>query len=164
VLLGVPIAQRGGRLVAWDLRRSTDSLLGGMSAGARRALAQRLFDAPRLYLSSDVEPLTNRGDRHITCANATVTLVNPGSRRARQLLEVTLTRRRSAARQGQMIVDGRAIPISAGRRAHVVAVELSPGTTEIEISVHTPGVRCQSVPVDSLPAVSASLRPVPGSA
>src|SRR6185503_19464692 len=76
-LLGNPITTSRDRLVAWDLRPAAASLLGDLSAGARRALAQEMLDAPRLYLSSDADPLTSRGERHDICAHGSLTLVNP---------------------------------------------------------------------------------------
>jgi hypothetical protein len=135
-------------------------LLGDLSAGARRALAQQMLDAPRLYLSSDADPLTSRGERHDICADGALTLVNPGTRVVQEQLEITLLQRRSAARHGHVTINARAVPISAGRRGNVIPVALPPGRSTIEISVDTPGVRCQSVPVASLPSVSASLRPL----
>jgi hypothetical protein len=159
-LLGNPITKSRDRLVAWDLRPATASLLGDLSAGARRALAQQMLDAPRLYLSSDADPLTSRGERHDICADGALTFVNPGTRVVRQQLEITLLQRRSAARRGHVTINARTVPISAGRRGNAIPVELPPGRSTIEISVDTPGVRCQSVPVVSLPSVSASLRPL----
>jgi phosphoglycerol transferase len=160
-LLGTPIAQSGDHLIAWDLRPAVASLLGDMSARARRELVQQLLDAPRLYLSSDADPIVSRGDRHDICADGTLTLVNPGTRAVRQQLEITLTQRRSAARRGHVTINARTVPISSGRRGNVIPVDLPPGTTTIKISVNTRGVRCQSVPVVSLPSVSAVLGPVP---
>ena len=61
-LLGAPIATSRHRLVAWDLRRAAPSVLRGMSSRARHALAQQMFDAPRVYLSSDAVPLRDRGE------------------------------------------------------------------------------------------------------
>lgn len=159
-LLGAPITESRDRLVAWDLRPAVASLLGDLSAGDRRALARQMLESPRLYLSSDADPLTNRGERRVICADGSLTLVNPGARIVRQQLEITLIQRRSAARRGHVTINTRTVPISAGRRGNVMPVDLPPGTTKIKISVDTPGVRCQSVPVVALPAVAASLRPV----
>jgi hypothetical protein len=159
-LLGTPIAASGDRLVAWDLRPATASLLGDLSAAGRRALVREMLDAPRLYLSTDADPLTNRGDRHDICGDGSLTLVNPGTRVIRRELEIILIQRRSSARHGAVTIDTRTVAISAGRGGNVIPVDLRPGTTKIEISVDTPRVRCQSVPLVSLPSVSASLRPV----
>ena len=38
-----------------------------MSASARHVLAQQMLDAPLLYLSSDAEPMVDRGNRHDVC-------------------------------------------------------------------------------------------------
>ncbi|MDQ1520098.1 MAG: hypothetical protein QOI55_1171, partial [Actinomycetota bacterium] len=158
-LLGSPIATRGDRLVAWDLRPARTSLLRNMSAASQRALAQQLLDAPRLYLATDVDTLTGRGDRHAVCETGTLSLVNPGHRAVRRQLEISFAKRRSAARRGYVTVDGRSMPITADRHFDV-PIDVRPGTTTITISVDTPGVRCESVPLDSLPSVSAALHPV----
>jgi len=159
-LLGRPIATRGARLVAWDLRRARPSLLRGMDAGARRALAQRMLDAPQLYVSSDVDPLTNRGDRLAICADATITLVNPGSRTVRENLQIGYKQRESAAHEGHVTIGSRTVPITAYKHLNVIPLRVLPGTTTIKVSVTTPGVRCQSVPDASLPSITAALQQV----
>jgi len=159
-LLGRPIATRGARLVAWDLRRARPSLLRGMDAGARRALAQRMLDAPQLYMSSDVDPLTNRGDRLAICADATITLVNPGSRTVRENLQIGYKQRESAAHEGHVTIGSRTVPITAYKHLNVIPLRVPPGTTTIKVSVTTPGVRCQSVPDASLPSITAALQQV----
>ena len=158
-LLGNPIATEGNRLVAWDLRPVTSTLLGAMSARGRRTLAREMLDAPLLYLSTDNDPIASRGDRHDICGAGTLSLVNPGPRPSRRDLEITFTERTSSARRGHVTVDGRRVAIAAGRRANVIPVNVAPGTTKVKISVTTPGVRCRSVPSDFLPSVSATLVP-----
>ncbi len=158
-LLGPPIAKRGDRLVAWDLRRATPSVLGTMTAPGRRTLTQQLLDAPRLYLDTDTDPIANRGDRHTICAAGSLSLVNPGRRPVSQNLEINLAQRRSGAHAGQLTINSRQVPISTHRHPNVIHVVLAPGTTKAEITVVTPGVRCASATVDSLPSVSANLTP-----
>jgi hypothetical protein len=135
-------------------------LLGDMTAAGRRALAQQLLDAPRLYLSTDADPIATRGERHAVCANGSLSLVNPGSRPARRELVIIYTQRRSEAVAGSVTIGSRQVPIETDRRVNIIPVLLPPGTTKAAISVETPGVRCKSVLVDSLPSVSATLRPV----
>jgi hypothetical protein len=157
-LLGPPIAQSGDRLVAWDLRPAAASLLGHMSAGARRKLAQQMLDAPRLYFSSDADPLTGRGDEQDICGRGSLSLVNPGPGLVGRRLFIRLHQRESGARHGHVTVGGRTVPIKAGWRGKLISVKLPPGTTTIKVAVDTPGVRCRSVPLNELPALSASFR------
>jgi hypothetical protein len=161
-LLGTPIATRSDRLVAWDLRPVTGSLLGNLSATARRALARAMLDAPRIYLATDVETITSRGTGHVICDAGSLSLVNPGPRPVRQDLQITFTQRRSSAQHGHVTINHRNAPFLAGH-VDTIAVTLPHGTTTIPISVDTPEVRCASVPRDSLPAISASLVPLPSS-
>jgi hypothetical protein len=163
-LLGPPIAERDNRLFAWDLRPAEATLLGNSTPGARQALAQQLLDAPRLYLSTDADPITTRGERHDICGKGSLTIVNPGKRAVPRELELMFTRRKSSARRGTATIDNRAVPISLGRRNNVITMDVEPGTTTIAISVITPGVRCRSVPADSLPSISATMRPTEGAA
>jgi phosphoglycerol transferase len=158
-LLGNPIATRGDRLAAWDLRRARPSLLAGMNADARRALAQKMLDAPQLYVSSDADPLTDRGGKHDICADGTITLVNPGDHAVREHLEITFRQRESAARDGRVEIEGRTVPIAVGSDANIIGLRVRPGTTTIKVSVETPAVRCKSVPDDALPSISVKLRP-----
>jgi phosphoglycerol transferase len=160
VLLGDPIAKRRGRLVAWDLRPARRSLLRGMDAAARRALAQQMLDAPQLYMSTDVDPLENRGDRTEICSDATITIVNPGDRTVGEDLELSFKQRDSAAKDGQVTINSRTVPITAYKHVNIIPLQVAPGTTTIKISVDTPGVRCRSVPDASLPSMAAVLRPV----
>jgi phosphoglycerol transferase len=161
-LLGPPISTTRHRLYAWDLRPVAVSLLGRMSTAGRRELAQQMLDAPRLYLSSDADPVASRGDEHPTCASASVSVVNPGAHAVHQSLEIDFDKQHSDARHGQVTVGGRRVPINAGD-PNAVPVDVAPGTTKIRISVQTPGVRCGSVPAALLPTISASLTPaVPG--
>jgi hypothetical protein len=159
-LLGDPIATRGDRLMAWDLRSHRASLLRGMSAGAQRALAQQLFDAPQLYMSSDADPLTNRGEKLDICAAGSISIVNPGAHGVREHLEITFKRLDSSAHDGQLVIRGRPVPISFRRHPNVIPIDVPAGVTTIKISVVTPGVRCKSVPDTSLPSIAAVLRPV----
>jgi hypothetical protein len=156
-LLGPPIATRGDRLVAWDLRRATPSVLGDMTAAGRRALVQQLLDAPRLYLSTDTDPIADRGDRHTICATGSLSLVNPGHRSTRRKLEITYTQQQSGARVGSVTIRSRRVPISTHNHHNFIHVVLPPGTTKAEIAVVTPDVRCASATVDSLPSISAQL-------
>ena len=159
-LLGDPIATRGDRLAAWDLRSHRASLLRGMSAGAQRALAQQLLDAPQLYMSSDANPLTNRGEKHRICAAGSISIVNPGAHVVREHLEITFLRLDSTAHDGQLVIRGRPVPISFRKHPNIIPIDVPPGVTTIKISVITPGVRCKSVPDTSLPSIAATLLPV----
>jgi hypothetical protein len=56
-------------------------------------------------------------------------------------------------------IGAKIVRIVAGWGGNVIHVDVPPGTTKIAISVGTPGARCPSAPLDSLPSVSATLRP-----
>jgi hypothetical protein len=158
-LLGDPIATRGDRLAAWDLGRARPSLLAGMSANARRALAQKMLDAPQLYVTSDADPLTDRGGKHDICASATITIVNPGPHTVREDLDIVFRQRESSARDARVAIRDRIVKITAAEHAHGIRLHAQPGVTKIKMSVDTPGVRCQSVPDAALPSISVTLHP-----
>ena len=159
-LLGPPVAESNDRLVGWDLRPVARALLANMSASAQRLLAQQMLNAPRLYLTTDTEPIVGRGERHNVCREAGITLVNPGSRAVAEQLEITLARRQSEVRGGQVQVGNRISPILARWRANVIPVDVLPGTTTVHVTVDTGGVRCQSTPTSALPSISATLQVV----
>ena len=161
-LLGPPIVTSRGRLVAWDLRPAAASLLRGTSAAQQRALAQQMFDAPLVYLSSDVSPSRNRGESTSICGEGTVTLVNPGSHPNRQELTITLRHRHSEARGGSVTINSDTVPISADGHGQTFAVDVPPGISTVHISADTPGARCKSTPDAALPTVSATLQPATG--
>ncbi len=158
-VLGPPMVRREDRLVAWDLRPGAPALLAGTNATQRNTLVRKLLDAPRLYLGTDVDPIVDRGESHVICADGSLTLVNPGPHHARRDLKVTFATGRSAARRAWVTVGGRRVPISPEAPARV-PIDLRPGTTTVPITVHTPGLRCASAPVNALPSVSAEIRPV----
>jgi hypothetical protein len=157
-LLGDPIAKRDDRLAAWDLRRARPSLLPGMNADARRALARQMLDAPQLYVSSDADPLTDRGGKHDVCASATITIVNPGPR-VRQDLDIVFRQRESAATDARVEIGHRTVKLTTAEHAHGIRLHVKPGVTTIKVSVDTPGVRCRSVPDVALPSISVTLHP-----
>ena len=129
-----------------------------MSARSRRALAQRMLDAPRVYLSSDIDPLRNRGESLDICARGHAILVNPGPQAARETLELTFRQRQLVATLGQVTVNGRPTSTSTDRHGTELTIDLRPGTTDVGISVNTGGVRCQSTPKNGLPTISANFR------
>jgi hypothetical protein len=157
-LLGEPIARRDHRLLAWDLRPAAPTLLAGLDAGGRRALARKVLDQPRLYLSTDVDSITDRGAHHPICAAGEITIINPARHPVHRRLAVDFSRADSTTRGGDLTVAGRRVAIRADEPNHRV-LELRPGTTTIPIAVRTPAARCQSVPVDALPTIAAKLRP-----
>jgi hypothetical protein len=158
-LLGPPIATKERRLVAWDLRPARASLLRGLSDEQVHALARQMLDAPQLYMSTDVDPLTDRGDKSEICGSGSITLVNPGAHHVRSELQITFRERESAATEGHVDIDGRRIPISADRHVNTIPVDIAPGATDIKVVVETPYVRCKSVPDASLPSIEALLAP-----
>lgn len=160
-LLGAPIATRGDRLVAWDLRRTRASLIGNKSAQDPRAIARRVLDAPRLYLSTDADPIVDRGSRHAICASGSLSLANPADARVHRELVLEFDPKGSAARRGHLTIHDRRVPISADRLRQVIPVELRPGTTKVEIAVSTPGLRCPTAPITALPTVSARIKHAP---
>jgi hypothetical protein len=160
-LLGPPIATRGDRLYTWDLRPATAKLLGAFTVEQRQALAQQMLDAPRLYLTADIDSIASRGDRRIICSSGMLTLVNPAHTQVRRQLELTLTRRDSHVQRGHLTINGRDVPISAGFAGNVISVDLAPGLTRVKISINHFGARCGAVPRNNLPGVTARFRPVP---
>ncbi len=159
-LLGTPIATRGDRLVAWNLSAARGSLLGHASAHDQRVLVRQMLDAPRLYQSTDAQPIVDRGGDHAICASGSLSLENPAKTRQRRELVIEFDPQNSATRHGYVTVHGRRIPISADRRVKHISVNLRPGTTKVQIAVSTPGLRCASAPVNALPTVSARILPV----
>jgi len=157
-LLGPPIAIEGPRVLVWDLRPAAARLLRGAGSAERDALAQQYFDLPRLYLTSDARPITDRGDFHRTCARATLLLVNPGSHDNNARLRVTLRTNHSASDHAELTLNGRTVRISDHWTGKVVAIHIPPGRTVGRITVHTPGVRCDATPDNTLPSVAASLQ------
>lgn len=160
-LLGPPIARQGDRLLAWDLRPAAPTLLADLDERGRAALARHLLDEPRLYLSTDIDSITDRGAHHPICATGEVTIVNPAHHHVRRRLAVDYARRDSIARDGHLVVRGRRVPIRLDEPNHVW-LDLAPGTTTIPVSVRTPAARCESVPSDALPSIAAKLRPRAG--
>jgi hypothetical protein len=161
-LLGSPLPTTGDRVVAWDLRPASSALLGGMSSDAQRALARQYLDLPRLYLSSDADPLTDRGDRHRVCARALLRLVNPAAHATSQHLRVKLDPEDTDVDAATLRIGGHTVRISADdEHGRVVAVDQPPGTTEGEIAVATPDVTCGRVSDAELPSVSAELELTP---
>ncbi len=158
-LLGAPIATKERRLAGWDLRPARASLLRGLSTEQVHALAQQMLDAPQLYMSTDVDPLTARGDKSEICGSGSITLVNPGAHHVRSELQITFRERESAANKGHVYIDGHPIPISADQHVNTIPVDVAPGTTDIKVVVDTPDVRCKSVPNDSLPSIQVLLVP-----
>ena len=127
-----------------------------------RALAQRMLDAPQLYMSTDADPLVNRGGKREICARGTVTLVNPGTKHVESDLAITFRERESAAKAGRVGVGNREAQFSADKHVNVVPVTVAPGVTKLDLTVETPGVRCKSVPSASLPTISVALHPDQG--
>jgi hypothetical protein len=160
-LLGAPIARHGDRLVAWDLRPASASLLHGLDTAQRHALARRMLDAPRLYLSTDADHLVDRSGRHPVCTSGTVVLVNPGTRRTRAELALRLHQRVSDVRAARVTINGTTSSIPADGQPHVFAIGLAPGTTKVHVALAMPGVRCAATPAAALASVSATLHPAP---
>jgi hypothetical protein len=160
-VLGPPIARRGKRLAAWDLRPATASLIGDLSPQGRDALRRATLDSPRQYLQTDIDPLTDRGEEHFICGTGTLTFVNPGRRAVRRLLDVTFRSGQSPVEHGTVAVNGRKVRITADEQ-NLIPVTVPPGTTTHAVRVHTPVLRCASAPRLALPEISTVLRPLPG--
>jgi hypothetical protein len=156
-LLGPPLRTPGDRVVAWDLRPVAGELLAGLTRHERHTLAQEYLDLPRLYLSSDADPITDRGGKHNICAKARLQLVNPGGRPTSQHLQVVLDPERADVESATLTIAGRTVRVSDDPDGTRVPVTLEPGTTAGEITVQTPGVTCGETFDGELPAVEASL-------
>ena len=166
--LGRPIARGGNHVLTWSLRDATRALRASTSASTRRAIARHMLDAPRVYLSTDVDPIRNRGAAQPLCDSATLLLVNPGPTPRRTTLTLAVTPKGSVDRSGRLIVGRHRTPITVGHRGSAginrptkqdVPIVLPPGTTKAELRIHTHDVRCESVQFDRLTTISVSLRP-----
>ncbi len=157
-LLGPPISSEGDRLVAWDLRPAARRLIGEMSARAERALARQYLDLPRLYLSSDAAPLTDRGDSHAVCAEARLQMVNPGTRTVAAHLLVTLDPEQTTVESAQVTVNGRTLRIADSHDGTLIPIDVPVGISDGRVTLHTPGVRCNATTPNALPSVAASLQ------
>ena len=167
-LLGAPIARRGDRLVAWSLGAARRDLQAHSDLAATQGIARRLLHAPRLYLSTDVDPIRNRGATQPVCRAADFVFVNP-SRTARLVtLELRLNPLGEINAAGRLLVGRRSIRVPVGRRAgsgprhpskQSVRLTLPPGETHAQLRLTPRGVRCGSVQFDQLTTVSVSLRP-----
>jgi hypothetical protein len=131
-----------------------------MNAAAGHALAQQMFDAPRVYYETDAVPIGSRAGRDEICGSGTVTFVNPVHQSVRRDLSVKFNKRNSTARHGFVTIAGKRSAISADDEKHLFPVDVPPGTSTIQISVRTPGVRCESTPLDTLPRITIDLRTV----
>jgi hypothetical protein len=116
-----------------------------------------MLDAPRTYLSTDADPLVDRGGRHAICREASVSIVNPGRERVRGHLSVRLHQRISNVRFGHVTIDGHTSRVAADGQPRVFALDVAPGTTTVPITVDSPGVRCASTPTELMPSMSATL-------
>ena len=157
-VLGRPIARRGDHLVAWDLRRARSELLETTDAASRRSLARHMLDAPLLYLSTDVDPIRNRGAAQSICRTGGLILVNPSHHHVTRELSLTFVPRGLVDRRGYLTLGHRRIPIVVEGRRHVRLV-LAPGRTNIGITIRAHDVRCESALLDTVSTVSASLVP-----
>jgi hypothetical protein len=128
----------------------------------RRELAQQFIDLPRLYLSSDADPITDRGDSHRICAHARLQLVNPGNRPTSHQLVVAIDPEETGVETATLTIAGHETQISGGDET-VIPLTLYPGTTEGELALYTPDVTCGSTIDSQLPSVSAELRVTPPS-
>ena len=109
--LGPAVVHSRGRLLAWDLRDASPALLAGLDAPARARLRRQMLVAPRLYLDVDASPVTDRGDSHAVCRDATLRLVNPGRRGCAASSSLDLARGHSDSTGGTVELDGRRFPL-----------------------------------------------------
>ena len=167
-LLGEPIARRGDRLVAWSLGGARRDLQAHSDPAAIRGIARRLLHAPRIYLSTDVDPIRNRGATQPVCRAADLILVNPRQTARPVTLELALKPLGAIDAHGRLHVGRRSIPVSVGRRVgsgprhpskQSLNLVLPPGETRALLQLAPRGVRCASVQFDQLTTVSVSLRP-----
>jgi hypothetical protein len=157
-VLGEPVVRGGDHLVAWDLRRARSELLATTDAAARSAIARRMLEAPLVYLSTDVDPIRDRGSAKSICRTGELVLVNPSHHHVTRELSLNFAPRGLVDRRGYLTLGHRRIPIVADGPQHVRLV-LAPGRTNVGIRVRTHDVRCESVLLDMLSTVSASLVP-----
>ena len=167
-LLGPPIVRGGDRLVAWSLRGARRALQARSSVSDLRGIARRLLHAPRLYLSTDVDPIRNRGATQSVCRSADLVFVNPSRHSRPATLRLDLTPSGAIESHGRLRFHGRSIPIVVGGRVAAVTrrpskqsvrLVLPPGETHAELQLKPHGVRCASVQFDQLTTVSVSLIP-----
>ena len=167
-LLGPPMVRGGDRLVAWSLRGARRALQARSSVGDLRDIARRLLHAPRIYLSTDVDPIRNRGATQPVCRSADVVFVNPSRHPRSATLHLDLSPLGAIDSHGRLRFHGRSIPIVVGRRVvagprrpskQSVRLVLPPGETHADLQLTPHGVRCASVQFDQLTTVSVSLVP-----
>ena len=156
-LLGPPFADDGAHLLAWDLRPARSTLLPGLSGQQRHRVALRMLNAPRIYLSTDVDPIRNRGTNQPICATGTALIVNPSHHQVDVRLGVTLTPKGEVNPVGHVTVQGRSVATPVAPPPREFHLVLAAGTTPVAITIETPDVRCASTQLDQLTTVSVSL-------
>ncbi len=167
-LLGPPIARGRDHALAWSLEPSRRTLAAETSASDRRAIVRRLLHAPRVYLSTDVDPIRNRGATQPVCRTAQLIFVNPGRTKRRVTLQLNVTPNGDIDPRGRLRFRGESIPIAVGQRAATgarnpskpkIELVLPAGETRAEVKFRPHDVRCASAQFDQLTTVSVSLRP-----
>ena len=155
-LLGPPIADDAVHLLAWEIGGARSTILAGLAPRDRHAIARRMLDAPRAYLSTDVDPIRNRGEPQPICATATALIVNPAHRRVHADVRVGFTPRGEVVPIGRVVIHGRSfsIPMTEPR---ILRVVLAPGVTRVEVRIETPHTRCASAQPQQLTTVSLTL-------
>ena len=167
-LLGPPMVREGDRLAAWSLGGARRALQAQSSPADLRDIARRLLHAPRIYLSTDADPIRNRGATQPVCRSADLVFVNPSSHPRSATLHLDLTPLGAIDRHGRLRFRGRSIPIVVGRSVaagprrpskQAIRLVLPPGESHADLQVTPHGVRCASVQFDRLTTVSVSLVP-----
>lgn len=156
--LGPAVVKSRHHLLAWDLRHASPALLAGLDGPARARLRRRMLDAPRLYLDSTADPVTDRGDPHAVCRDATLRLVNAGHHPVHAVLVLELARGHSDSTGGTIELGGRRIRLLPDEQTRVL-LALQHGTTAVPIVVRNPRVRCDNVEHDDLPTIAAHFVP-----
>ena len=156
-LLGPPIADDGTHLLAWDLRPAASTLLAGLGDQQRHRVALHMRDAPRIYLSTDVDPIRNRGKPQPICATGTALIANPSQHRVDVRLRVRFTPKGVVKPVGHVTAQGRSFAMHVAPPPREFHLSVAPGITSVGLRIETPEVRCGSVQLDQLTMVSVSL-------
>jgi hypothetical protein len=115
-----------------------------------------MLHAPRVYLSSDVDPIRNRGESQPICATATALVVNPAHHRVHANVRFEFKQHGSIVPVGHVVVNHRrfSVPTTEPR---TVRLALGPGITPVHLRVDTPHTRCASAQTQELATVSVQI-------
>lgn len=168
-LLGPPIARDAREVVAWSLATVRSELESTTTSAERQAIARQLLQAPRLYTTTDVDPIRNRGTGQPVCREASFVFVNPSRRTQAVTLDLTFRPYGGVDDLGSFSFRHHSTPVHVGRRTGpeltifskpTLQLRLPPGQSTAALHLHPHGIRCASAQLDRLTTVRAAIAPV----